>query len=660
MFMETCMLQFRSIAARLVLAISLIAAGTCALLGSLALYAQQRLTGLALEREMRLQYQSVIAAFDFEGRAASAVAVSLAGLPPVIDAVAREDRAALAALLAQSDAAARDQGIGTWSFTKPPGVTVFRAHRPDSFGDDVTSRRRMIAKLYRDNVTVTGIEPGQAALAIYGVTPLIKDGKTIGAFDVGIAFTSQFVDRIKERFNVDMAIHQIGDGKVATLGASFERKSLASAEELTRALAGEVVMRPDRLDGHAVEIYLGQLRNFAGEPIAVVELVKDITGFRQSAAEVRLVLIAVILVALAAAVAVALLVGRGMSLPIRRLKDVMARLSAGETDAEVPGRERADELGAMAQALDVFKDGMIEADRLRRQNEADRLAAEAERTRLRLKMADDFEGSVSRVVQSVSQSAGEMTNTAQALTASAGTTQTQSAAVAAASEQTSTNVQTVASAAEQLSASIAEIGRQASATSRVAGEVAEDGQHAESTIGNLTEAAARIGEIIQLIQGIAAQTNLLALNATIEAARAGDAGKGFAVVAAEVKQLANQTARATEEIQSQVAGIQAETGRAASAVRDMVARVTELRGVAASVSGAVEEQGAATEEIARNVQQAAAGTQEVSRTIATVSEAAQTTGSASARVLQAARDVADQSNRLKSEAERFIAEIRAG
>jgi methyl-accepting chemotaxis protein len=568
------MLQFRSIAARLVLAISLIAAGACVILGVLAALAQQRLTDLALEREMKLQYQSVIEAFGYEGRAAAAVAVSLAGLPPFIDAVAKEDRNALNALLGQADAAARDQGIGTWSITKPPGITVFRAHRPDSFGDDVTARRQMIVKLYRDNRMVMGVEMGQAALAIYSVAPIVKDGRAIGAFDVGVAFTNQFVDRIKARFGVDMAVHQIADGKVVTLAASFDKKTLANVDELTRALGGAAVMRRDALGGHAVEIYLGQLKDFAGEPIAVVELVKDISSFEQAAASTRWMLIVAALVVLAAAIAVALLVGRGMSLPIRRLKETMAQLTAGEMDAAVPGRDRADELGAMARAVEVFKESMVEAEGLRRQNEADRLGAEAERKRLMLKMADDFEASVSRVVQAVSDSAQEMSGTAQSMTADAERTQTQSAAVAAASEQTSTNVQTVAIAAEELSASISEIGRQTVETSRVAAEVANDGQHAEQTIRKLTEAAARIGEIVQLIQGIASQTNLLALNATIEAARAGDAGKGFAVVASEVKQLATQTAHATDEIQSHVAGIQAETGQAATAVRDMVARVT--------------------------------------------------------------------------------------
>ena len=654
------MLHFRSIAARLILAIAFIAAGTCAILGGMAVVAEKRLTRLALEREMMLQYQGVVAAFEYEGRTASAVAVSLANIPSIADASEREDRAALSALLGKADAAALERGVGTWSLTKPPGVTVFRAHNQQSFGDTVTERRRTVAKLYRDKETVTGIETGQGSLGIYSVTPILKDGKLIGAFDVGIPLTTQFADRIKQRFDVDIAIHQLDGDKPVTLGASFDQKTLVSPAEIKAALSGNNVMRAGSLGGRPVEIYLGQLKDFAGQPTAVVELVKDISSFTESEAKSRWSLIGATALVLIVAVAVALMVGRGMSSPIVRLRDSMAHLSAGNIATDIPCRDRRDELGAMAQAVGVFKDSMVEAERLRRQNEADRLAAEQERKRLMLQMADNFEASVRSVVQAVSDGAQEVTATAQTMSAIADRTRQQSTAVAAASEQTSANVQTVATAAEELSASISEIGRQTAETTRVASAVEEDGRQAEAIMASLTGAAQRIGEIVRLIQGIASQTNLLALNATIEAARAGEAGKGFAVVASEVKQLANQTAHATEEIQSQVGDIQQETNRAAEAIRGIASRIGDLSGITASVSSAVEEQGAATQEIARNVQQAAAGTREVSRTIGTVSDAAKETGEAAGKVLITAHEVAQQSQRLRSEADRFIAEIRAG
>jgi len=406
-------------------------------------------------------------------------------------------------------------------------------------------------------------------------------------------------------------------------------------------------------------MYLGQLKNFAGEPVAVVELVKDISTFVDSETSTRWYLIGATSAVVLAAILIALFVARTMSKPIDRLRLAMGRLSAGDVEAEIPGRERKDELGAMADAVAVFKESMIEADRLRAGQETDRLAAERTRRQLMTGLADSFEATVRGVIGAVSTSAGEMRENARTLSATAEETQRQSLAVSSAAEQTSVNVQTVATAAEELSASIAEIARQTADASRIAGEVAEDGRRTDKIVSGLSESVQRIGDVIGLINSIAAQTNLLALNATIEAARAGDAGKGFAVVASEVKELAKQTAQATEDIQSQVNAIQQDTGKAVDAIRGIFSRVEVLTGITTSLSGAVEEQGAATQEIARSVNQAAEGTQDVSQTIGSVTDAANQTGAASTRVLAAAESVSSNSDLLQREADRFVAEIRA-
>ncbi len=654
------MRNIHSISGRLVIAIALIAAAACSVLGVLAVFQHGKITTLALREQMDLQYHSVIASFEGEERKAAAVSAVLSKIPALRQALVEEDRTALATLLLDGLAAAKAHGVDLETFTKPPGIVVFRSHTPKVFGDDVTARRRMIAQVYQTGKPVTGIEQGLGNVSIFGSVPVVIDGKVVGIVDTGVQFGPAFVERIKQQFRVDFAVHQITPTGITTLGASFEQKTLATAEELTAAAAGQNIMRRAQLAGQPVEIYLGQLRNFAGEPIAVVELVKNISNFVESENSTRLWLVASTVLVLAFAITAALLVARGMSRPILALRATMGQLAAGQIEVTIPGRGRQDELGAMAEAVAVFKDGMAEADRLRRQQETDRLAAEGERRRLATSLADAFEANVRGVVDAVSTAAEDMKTTAQSMTVTAEHTRAQAMTVGSASHQASANVQTVASAAEELSASIAEIGRQSSESARIAREVAEDGRQTDSLVSGLAIAAQRVGEVVGMIKAVASQTNLLALNASIEAARAGDAGKGFAVVANEVKSLAGQTAKATEEIQSQIGDIQAQTEQAVAAIRSISSRVGDFSGITTAVSSAVEEQGAATQEIARNVQQAAAGTNQVSRTIASVSDAAGETGSAAAKVLASATGMAQQAARLQQEVDRFVSGIRQG
>jgi methyl-accepting chemotaxis protein len=273
-------------------------------------------------------------------------------------------------------------------------------------------------------------------------------------------------------------------------------------------------------------------------------------------------------------------------------------------------------------------------------------------------LADDLESTVKKVVDAVSQSAAGIGGTAQSMSATAKESNRQTTAVAAASVQATTNVQTVAAAAEELSASISEISRQVAQSAKIAGQAVEDAERTNATVKSLAEAAQKIGDVVKLINDIAGQTNLLALNATIEAARAGDAGKGFAVVASEVKSLANQTAKATEDIAAQIGAIQTATQNSVQAIGGIGKVIGEINGIATTIASAVEEQGAATQEIARNVQQAAAGTQEVSANIEGVKEAAAETGRSADQVLNAAGKLAQHSTTLSAEVDTFLKKIR--
>ncbi len=369
-------------------------------------------------------------------------------------------------------------------------------------------------------------------------------------------------------------------------------------------------------------------------------------------------LIIALLIGIAVCLGGALMMIRGVSSPIGAMTAAMRRLAGGDKTTVIPFANRGDEIGAMATAVQVFKDGLIEADRLAAEQAAEQ-AAKLRRTEAVERLIASFEEQVADALRNVAAAATELDTTAQSMAATARQTNDQAANAAAAAEQTSANVQTVASAAEEMSSSIGEIGSQVTRSTGIAGQAVQEAGRTTDSVRGLADAAHRIGAVVQLITNIAGQTNLLALNATIEAARAGEAGKGFAVVASEVKQLANQTARATDEIASQIQAIQEATAGSVGAIEGIGRTIAAINEISTSIAAAIEEQAAATNEISRNVQQAAIGTREVSSNIAQVTEAAGTTGAAAHQVLGAAGGLASQAENLRRDVESFLAAIRA-
>ena len=364
------------------------------------------------------------------------------------------------------------------------------------------------------------------------------------------------------------------------------------------------------------------------------------------------------LILVASALFVWLYVGRNILRRIGNLQRSMQLLSDGDLESEIYRSNQRDEIASMASSLEIFRESMIEARSLGNEQDTDRIAKAERASRMEARIVE-FETTVRAALDSLQRSASSMQITAQSMSATADQSSALVSAVASAAEETSVNVQTVSSGTEELTSSIAEIGRQVTSSAQIARKAVEEAGQTDATVQGLTENAGRISVVVDLIQTIASQTNLLALNATIEAARAGEAGRGFAVVASEVKNLANQTAKATDEIRGQIANMQSVTSSAVGAIRNIGKTIGEINEVTTTIAAAVEEQGAATREIARNIQHAAGGTAEVSSNIVGVSAASAEAGTAASEVLSASGALRREADVLRAEIDSFLSNIRA-
>ena len=383
----------------------------------------------------------------------------------------------------------------------------------------------------------------------------------------------------------------------------------------------------------------------------------EVMADTERANRINLIMAIVVVLSLIASVVFSFL---GVARPMTRLNGALGKMAGGDLDVEIPGAGRGDEIGDLAKTVTVIRENA--EHKAREEAEAkinqDQVAAQRRKAEM-IKLADDFEGAVGKIVEAVSSASTELETSAGTLTTTAERAQELTTMVAAASEEASTNVQSVASSTEEMASSITEIGRQVQELARMANEAVDQARTTNDRVSELSKAAARIGAVVELINTIAEQTNLLALNATIEAARAGDAGRGFAVVASEVKALAEQTSKATGEIGQQITGIQAATQESVGAIQAISTTIEKLSEISSTIAAAVEEQGAATQEISRNVQQAARGTQQVSANITDVQRGAGETGTASTQVLSSAQSLSSDSGRLKLEVGKFLNSVRA-
>ena len=490
---------------------------------------------------------------------------------------------------------------------------------------------------------ILGLLVEAADLPSADLLPPVKDRFTAAAGHLAKA-TSAFKDTDTSKLVDELVKTGKGDGNI------FDLKQ----KELVAAKTGTNVVTENRVLAQEFEKEVAGLRSRSEAAAAA--------AVRESEAEIRrgrIILICLALGSLATALVIGwYYVGRGVVRRLVGLQNSMKSVAAGELTTEI-ATGGSDEIADMAAALQVFKGNMLESNRLRAERSETEMRARTQRSAEMRKLADEFEAAVGEIVRTVSTASTELEASAITLTKTAEQTGQLSGRVEAASEEASSNVKSVAAATDEMAASIGEISRQVQESNRIAGEAVNQAEATDARINELSKAALRIGDVVNLITTIAEQTNLLALNATIEAARAGDSGRGFAVVAQEVKALAAQTARATNEISSQIAGMQLATQESVVAIKQIGTTIGRISEIAATIATSVEQQGGATQEIARNVEQAARGTSEVATNIVDVNKGARETGSASAQVLSSAQSLSGESNRLKLEVGKFLDTVRS-
>ena len=513
--------------------------------------------------------------------------------------------------------------------------------------------------------------PSNNEPAAFIAQPIIQDGKTelLVALQLSLGAINAIMQQ-REGMGETGETYLVGqdnlmrsdsylDPKYHSVVASFADPSKGSvtSDAVKAALSGktgsEIVID---YNGNPVLSAYAPLQ-LAGVTWALLAEIDEAEAFA-AISQLKWLMVIIGLIGVAMIAAVGYFLARSVSKPITDMTVAMGVLADGDKTVEIPAQDRVDEIGAMAGAVQVFKDNMIRNDELVAEQEEARADRE-ERARNIEAITKGFDESVAGILKTVVSATTELDATARSMSGTAEETMQQSSTVAAAAEQTSTNVQTVAAATEELSASIDEITRQVSESSRITSEAVSQTEATNKSVLSLNVAAQEIGDVVGLINDIASQTNLLALNATIEAARAGDAGKGFAVVASEVKSLANQTASATEEIAAQISAMQAETSGAVDALQGISETIGKINEISTSVSSAVEEQSAATQEIGRSVDEAARGTQDMTMNITSVSAATAETGSAANQVLSASEELAKQADTLKETVESFLTDVRA-
>jgi methyl-accepting chemotaxis protein len=582
----------------------------------------------------------------------------LARHPDVVAVVKKNDPAALQDVLVREFKAlkAADPTAASIEVTDAKGVIVMRGHNPAKKGDDKGKLPQIKSALSGQAAGGLTVSPTSGEAAEDAVRPVRADGAIIGTLKVGSYFKGETADELKKKTGLEIVF--VAGGKITE--STFAKGVVVPlpAERIKAQQAGSEFAAEMEIAGIAYDGRFVHLPSDAGDGMTI-GFFADRTGIDLAKRQFVLSLLLKGALAFVLILPVILLLAHFATRQLLRLAAAMKLIADGQLDTAVPYADRADEVGVMAKTVEVFKANAFERQRLEvEQKETDARRSGARKAEM-AQLADSFEAAVGEIVEHVSSAATELEAAASTLTHTAENTQQLSGAVAKASQEASANVRSVAAATEELTSSVGEIARQVQESSSIAREAVVQAERTDGRITALSQAAGRIGDVVKMITAIAEQTNLLALNATIEAARAGEAGRGFAVVASEVKALAAQTAKATDEIGTQIAGMQTATQDSVAAIKEIGTTIGRIAQIASTIAGTVEEQGATTQEIARSVHLAAQGTSQVAGNIGDVTKGAGETGSASSQVLSSAQALSSEGSKLKVEVARFLTTVRA-
>jgi len=647
-----------------------------------------QLVQTAERRELDGLADSLQRQIDSETTRAQAMIQVLADTAPVQAAFAARDRDALAALTVPGFATLKSKfGVRQLQFHTPPATSFLRVHKPAKFGDDLSSFRFSVVAANKQRIAQLGPESGVAGLGIRAVVPVFNQGTHVGSAEVGLSLDQSFVDEFAKKDGVELSIFQFTKEGLKLLGRSDGAKDDIDQQSLQPMIDAPGSLQLFEYEGTPYAVSAHIIPDFAGKPVAVAVLQLDRSVYVAQVSSSRNSLM--IAAALTVFVCAALLAFIVLSLlrPIQRTTSTVNSLAEGDYDIEVAYQDRRDEIGSLAGAIAVFKENIIERARLEKEvaaekeeavqreieqsaietqrEENDRLEKEAarektenDRQQMMQQLADDFESSVQSMIEEVVETVAYCAAKTIDLQSKTGEASDLMKTVSGASEKASSDVGSVASGAEELSASVAEISSQVSRSHEVTSSAQEIAESARTDVVGLENATQTINNVINLITDIAEQTNLLALNATIEAARAGEAGRGFAVVASEVKALADQTQKATQEIRTPIEAIQASTKMVVDCMGRIMTSINEASETSGSISAAVEEQNAATQEIARAAQSAAGATSEASSSVVSAQEALHQNVGFATELSTSADTLDTVAKSMNEKVQEFIAKIR--